>query len=141
MNDILHDIRQYSEMMTISQLMKFFAKKEVVITRAMIQNYIRDGLLPCPKNKRFYTHNHIAALVMIDKLKTVFDIPTIQKTLVPFMDEEGLPIETYDLLISNKNELISKWLISSKEVLENEDDGGLLLTMTYAVELKTAVLN
>ena len=93
----LSDIRHYSPRLTISRLIKFFEKKEISLTRGMVQNYIRDGLLPPPVGKRFYTHKHIAALVIICKLKTVFDIPTIQKTLVPLMDDEGLPLETYSM--------------------------------------------
>ena len=99
MTNPLSDIRHYSPKLTISQLIKFFEKKEMSLTRGMVQNYIRDGLLPPPAGKRFYTHKHVAALVIICKLKTVFDIPTIQKSLVPLMDDEGLPLETYSQLI------------------------------------------
>ena len=134
--DPLHDLRHYSPAMTMTQLMKFCEKKDLKITRAMVQNYIRDGLLPPPVNKRFYTHKHLAALAMIDRLKTVFDIPTIQSALSPYMDEEGLPPETYFSLISKTDELTRNWLKTAAETLNAEDDGGMLLTMVCAAGLK-----
>ncbi|MCL1864018.1 MAG: DUF1836 domain-containing protein [Defluviitaleaceae bacterium] len=140
MTDPLSDIKQYSPTMTISQVLKFCEKKEIGITRAMIQNYIRAGLLPPPMGKRFYTHKHLAALAIIDRLKTVFEIPTIQEALTPYMDEEGLPTEVYAELIKKVDDLTQKWLVCNADILKNEDDGGTLLTMACAAELKGAVL-
>ena len=131
MTNPLSDIRHYSPKLTISQLIKFFEKKGMVLTRGMVQNYIRDGLLRPPVDKRFYTHKHIAALVIICKLKTVFDIPTIQKTLVPLMDDEGLPIEKYSSLIGKIQGLLGMILDAAE--LQNND----LLRMLLTAELKT----
>ncbi|MCL2198756.1 MAG: DUF1836 domain-containing protein [Defluviitaleaceae bacterium] len=140
MTDPLSDIRQYSPTMTISQVLKFCEKKEMSITRAMIQNYIRAGVLPPPTDKRFYTHKHLAALAMIDRLKTVFEIPTIKEALAPYMDAEGLPPEVYTELIKKVGYLTQKWLFLNADVLKTEEDGGTLLTMACAAELKAAVL-
>ena len=126
LNNPLKDIRQYSPKLTISQLLKFFEKKGMKLTRGMVQNYIRDGLLPPPAEKRFYTHNHVAALTLIFKLKTVFDIKSIQKTLVPLMDDEGIPLEVYFALM----EKISG-MLSATPAVDNE-----LLRMLYVAELK-----
>jgi len=92
----LADIRQYAPRMTISQVMKFCEKKSIGITRAMIQNYVRIGLMPPPADKRFYTHKHLTLMVLIDRLKTVFEIPEIKKALAPFVDEDGLSPEIYE---------------------------------------------
>lgn len=140
MTDPLSDIKHYSPTMTISQVMKFCEKKEMGITRAMIQNYIRDGVIPPPVNKRLYTQKHLAALAMIDRLKTVFEIPTIKEALAPYMDAEGLPLEAYEELIKKVDYLTQKWLFLNADTLKNEKDGGALLTMACAAELKAAVL-
>ncbi|MCL2047803.1 MAG: DUF1836 domain-containing protein [Defluviitaleaceae bacterium] len=124
MNDPLSDIRHYSPSMTISQVLKFCEKKEMGITRAMVQNYIRAGLLPPPKDKRFYTHKHLAVLAITDRLKTVFDIPLIQKALSPYMDEEGLSLDVYAQLIKEVEAFSAEW------------SGGTLFTMACAAELK-----
>ena len=133
MTNPLSDIRHYSPKLTISQLIKFFEKKEMNLTRGMVQNYIRDGLLPPPVDKRFYTHKHIAALVVICKLKTVFDIPTIQKTLVPLMDDVGLPLEVYSQMFDKIPNLLAM-ILDAKE-LQNDD----LLRKLLTAELKGRV--
>ena len=130
MNNPLSDIRHYSPKLTISQLIKFFEKKEISLTRGMVQNYIRDGLLPPPVDKRFYTHKHIAALVVICKLKAVFDIPAIQKALVPLMDDEGLPLELYSWFFDKTASLIA--MVLNAEELQNDR----LLLMFLTAELK-----
>ena len=109
MTNPISDIRHYSPKLTISQLIKFFEKKEIDLTRGMVQNYIRDGLLPPPADRRFYSHKHIAALVIICKLKTVFDMHTIRLTLAPMMDHEGLSLDLYSQLLDNVQSLIAKF--------------------------------
>jgi len=136
MTDPLADIRHYSPTLKISQVLKFCEKKDMNITRAMIQNYIRDGLLPPPVQKRLYTHKHLAALAMIDRLKTVFEIATIQEALTPYMDEEGLPLEVYTELIQQTESLTHKWLTATADTLASQKDGGTLLTMSCAAALK-----
>jgi len=125
--------------MTISQVLKFCERKNMGITRGMIQNYIRDGLLPPPVNKRQYTHKHLAALAMIDRLKTVFDMPTIREALTPYMDEEGLPTEVYSTLMDKLTGMEAKWQASIAPALSVEKDGGTLLSMAFATELKNTV--
>ena len=130
MTDPIRDIRHYSPKLTISQLIKFFEKKEMNLSRGMVQNYIRDGILPPPANKRFYTHKHIAALTLICKLKTVFSIPAIQKVLVPIMDDEGIPLETYFYLI-NKISVMLDGLINAESQAHD-----ILLQMLLAAGIK-----
>jgi len=140
MIDPLQDLKQYSPTFTISQVLAFFERKEMEITRGMIQNYIRDGLLPPPVNKRKYTQKHLTALAMIDRLKTVFDIPTIKEALTPYMDEEGLPLESYQEIMEKLSGMISKWRANMAPALTVEEDGGTLMSMVFASELKKAVM-
>jgi DNA-binding transcriptional MerR regulator len=106
--DPLHDIHHYSPTLTITQLLKFCERKSLGVTRPMVQNYIRDGLLP-PPNGRTYTHKHLTALVVIQKLKTVFDMPTIKTVLQPYLDNEGLPPEVYNRLMDTINLADKQW--------------------------------
>ena len=116
-HDPLHDIKNYSPAMTISNMLKFFERKGIAITRPMVQNYIRQGLLPPPKDKRFYTHRHIALLCIIERLKTVFDMPAIQQALSPLTDNEGLPLDVYFELQKKTDELSSAFLLSGDSVV------------------------
>ncbi|MCL1842445.1 MAG: DUF1836 domain-containing protein [Defluviitaleaceae bacterium] len=140
MTDPLHDIRHYSPTLTISQVMKFCEKKGLNITRAMIQNYVRDKLLPPPVNKRFYTHKHLAALVLIERLKTVFDIPTITRALLPFMDNEGIPLDIYQSVFANTEKVTQNWFKANASTINEEKDNGILLVMACAAQLKSAVI-
>ena len=126
----LSDIRHYSPKLNISQLIKFFKKKEMHLTRGMVQNYVRDGNLPPPLERRFYTHKHVAALVIICKLKTVFDMHTIRLTLAPIMDHEGLSLDLYSQLFDNVQSLIAKFTETGE--LQNYR----LLQMLLIAELK-----
>lgn len=116
MSDPLSDIRQYSPRLTIAQLGKFFEKKGIALTRPMVQNYIKAGLLPPPAGKRFYTHKHIAALVMICRLKQVFDIATIKRAMEPLMDGEGLPLETYGELVAKLPGIAARAGLGGEEI-------------------------
>jgi DNA-binding transcriptional MerR regulator len=119
--------------------MKFCEKKGLNITRAMVQNYVRDKLLPPPVNKRMYTHEHLATLVLIDKLKTVFDIPAVRDALAPFMGENGISIETYERLSEQTGILLRNFIAANANTLESQKDGGTLLTMACAATLKAVV--
>jgi len=142
MTDPLADINHYSPNLTISNLIKFCEKKSLPVSRPMIQNYIRDGLLPPPIGKRFYTHKHLAALVMICRLKTVYDMPAIKTALGPHMDEEGLPLETYSWLIGKQKENLDMWIANVAPYIAAEDEGiQTLLVMAHVADVKQFIEN
>jgi len=140
MTNPLSDINQYSPTFKIAQVLAFCKRKNLSLTRPMIQNYIRDGLLPPPVNGRQYTHKHLAALVMIDRLKTVFDMPTIKEALLPYMDEDGLPMEVYSQLLERLNMLMLQFMQAAAPTFAEENDGGTLLSMIFAAEVKASVV-
>jgi len=102
----------------------------------MIQNYIRDGLLPPPVG-RLYTHKHLAAIVMIVRLKTVYDIPKVKAAMAPFMDDEGLPLDIYKWLVQKQKATLDQWMasVAASIAAENEEKQGLLL-MAHAADVK-----
>lgn len=105
MTDILQDIHQYSHNFTISQVVTFFERKGISLTRSMIQNYVRDGLLPSPVNKRHYTHKHLAVLALICGLKSVYEMTDIKTVIVPLIDGEGISLEVYKRYIDQAAQL------------------------------------
>jgi DNA-binding transcriptional MerR regulator len=140
MFDTLSDIRQYNTALTISQLMKFCDKKGLSITRPMVQNYIRMGLLPPPVDKRFYTHNHIAALTVIEHLKNVYEIEEIKDALQPLLQSDGLALAVYARLFNERSALIDEWedKIRPAAVKAGEPDFSRLLLMSHAADVKMA---
>lgn len=138
--DPLQDIRHFSPTLTISQVLTFFQRKGMRVTKGMVQNYIRDGLMPSPVNGRQYTHNHLAALVAIYRLKAVFDLPTIKLAMGPYMVEDGLPIAFYHQLMETLALATATVQQAIAPILATEADGGTLLTMTLATALKASVV-
>ena len=128
MKDILADIHQYSHNLTISQVVSFFERRGITITRSMIQNYVRDGLLPPPLNKRHYTHKHLAVLALTATLKTVYEMPEIRTALAPLTDKEGIPIEKY------------KELLNKVEGLSISAETDALTIMAYSAGLKSEAI-
>jgi DNA-binding transcriptional MerR regulator len=107
--DLLHGIDEYREYMTISQVCVFFERKGVRLTKSMIQNYVRDGLLRPPVGKRYYTRRHLAVLALADGLKGVYDMRDIRAVLKPMMDAEGICPDVYRELIRDSRLLTEKW--------------------------------
>jgi len=135
MNDPLSDIHHYSPTFTIGQVVKFCEKKGINVSRAMIQNYIRAGLFPSPVN-RLYTQKHLAALVIILRLKNLFDIQAIKEVLTPHMDDEGLPLETYKWLIAKQKEAMDLWLKNVAPTIAAEaEEIQRLLIMTHTTDI------
>ena len=108
MQESLNDITDYSPRLTISGLLKFLEKKHINITRPMIQNYIKIGLLRQPVEKRFYTHKHITTIALIERLKPVCSIETLKAVLENYMDDEGVPVDTYFMLIDSLEDLLNE---------------------------------
>ena len=129
MQNILQDIHQFNPQLSISNMLKLLERKGVILSKSMVQNYVRDGLLPPPVNKRYYTHKHLAALTLINSLKTVYEMSDIKTVLVPLMDQEGIPLDKYYGYIQKTNEL--------NNIYETDN---LLLLMLYSVDIKLKVL-
>jgi len=136
--DPLQDIQQYSPTLKITQVLAFCERKGLNITRPMVQNYIRDGVMPPPKG-RVYTNKHLAALALISRLKTVYDIPTIKAVLAPYMDAEGLPLDKYAEIMQNVHAAQKQW---DAKVAPVFDKGmGTCAAMLHTAYLREGLLN
>jgi|GEM_PF-6617470 len=135
MSNPISDLNQFSPRMTITQLLKFCERKEIAVTKPMIQNYIRSGLLPHPADKRFYTHKHIVTIVLIAKLKLVFDIPAIHQILQNFIDGDGVDYAVYQQIMEQCDVLLAKFDAIKHDVVH---DGklGTLSHMMFLSESK-----
>ena len=127
MKDILHDIQQYNPHLTISKVVAFFERKGLTITKSMIQNYVRDGLLPPPVGKRYYTHKHLAVLALVLKLKTVYEMADIKAVIEPLMDAEGISLELYRQCVRSAGEI-------------GMPQSDILTMMAYSVDVKDEAL-
>jgi len=88
----LEEIPEYR--LYISQIEEFFDKKlgkgigededKKTISKTMIQNYIKDGLIMPPEGKS-YNRNHVILLTIIYNLKSILAIKDIKKLLSPIV--------------------------------------------------------
>ena len=72
----------------------------LAVTPPMINNYVKLKAMPAPFKKK-YSKIHIAYLIMISSLKQALSIPTIQKIL-PIYEEEDKVKELYELFCRNQ---------------------------------------
>ena len=69
------------------------------ITPPMINNYVKQKVMPAPVNKK-YSREHIAYLIMICSLKQALSIPTMQRIL-PLYEETDKIKELYSVFCKN----------------------------------------
>lgn len=67
--------------------------KDGLLTSSMINNYVKDGVLPRPEQKK-YAKEHLALLTMICILKPVLSIPDIS-TLLQLLLQENSEKDVY----------------------------------------------
>lgn len=80
----------------VSQELAFMSLPgETLLTGSMVNNYVKQGVIPAPRKKR-YTRRHLAALVFVCALKRVFSIAQV-KQLMGRIYASGLDTEAlYD---------------------------------------------
>jgi len=113
-----------------------------VVTTSMVNNYVKNGLLPHPEKKR-YTREHLAYLIAITFLKQVVSINGIQKGLDVQIGLSGGIEKAYDFFC-DKQELALRMLNHREEgqvISENDQSAAYLMvemvTISFATKLIT----
>ena len=103
-----------------------------LLTSSMINNYVKDGVLPRPEAKK-YSRDHLARLFMICMLKSVLSLPEINTILQGMTSEQGVD-ELYQNFIALQSQ-INQETASRIEAQKETDDNQLYqLAMTMALE-------
>ena len=71
-------------------------EEEKTLTKAMINNYTKNKLMPPPVKKR-YSREHLIFLIYIYYMKNVMSISDIQKMMEPLMSEDMTDEKLYDI--------------------------------------------
>jgi hypothetical protein len=66
----------------------------------MINNYVKLGIIPPPKRKK-YSKIHLAYLLIVCTLKQTLDMSTIQQIIPVGIDDEEVK-KTYDSFVKNQ---------------------------------------
>lgn len=103
-----------------------------LLTSSMINNYVKDGVLPRPEAKK-YSRDHLARLFMICMLKSVLSLPEINTILQGMTSEQGVD-ELYQNFIALQSQ-INQETASRIEAQKETDDNQLYqLAMAMALE-------
>lgn len=63
----------------VSQELEFMqVPGETLVTGSMVNNYVKQGVIPAPRKKR-YTRRHVASLLFVCALKRVFSIAQVNQ--------------------------------------------------------------
>ena len=118
-----------------------------LLTKTMINNYSKEGLLKPIKGKK-YSKDHILSMLLIYSLKNTISIQEIKKVLQPYHDEVDKIEPIYDQFLKIKKDLSKQVLESTKNMLEqhhldlqNQDHLTLLLLLLCSLsnQYKTIV--
>lgn len=123
---VISNLQTFNDEMTISQVVRFFERHAKQLTKTMIQNYVRIGILPPPIDKRYYTKNHLILLTLIDQLKDIYSLEDIKLVFSPILkdlstfDDDVIDIsKIYEDYITLQNKALQKWQIDLPNVLDN----------------------
>lgn len=98
-------------------------KEDKIITKTMINNYVKQGIMPAPEKKK-YNRTHIAYLLVICILKQVYSISDIGKlislTIKSFEIEKAYNRFCANLEISIKNVFTRKEFPNVEKMTEEQ---------------------
>lgn len=104
--DMLPDIELYMDQV-VSLVTKYLDVPSTTIvfnrpvTSSMINNYVKLGIIPPPKKKK-YSKLHLAYLLIVCTLKQTLDMSTIQQIIPVELNEDDAK-KTYDSFVRNQH--------------------------------------
>ncbi len=111
------------------ELESFSAEDDKPLTSNMINNYVKDGVLPRPEKKK-YNREHFARLIMLCQLKNVLTIPEVD-TLLQSLQTDGSAKACFDRFM----ELRTDAFASLKEELLLSENADSATRMDTALQL------
>ena len=90
-------------------------EKERILTASMVNNYVKQGLIPAPEKKR-YTNDHVARLVMVTVLKRVLPMSEIAQTIEVLIKAYGIE-EGYDLFCQRLEDMLQQAFKGERQVI------------------------
>ncbi len=102
----------------LGESLKLFQREEAsLLTSSMINNYVKNGLIPHPDKKK-YTKEHLAGLMAVCMLKQVLSIQDI-KTLLTGWEITG---ETYELFRGAHTQAVQETCRALEETCRTKSD-------------------
>ena len=120
----LPDINLYMDQVIglLSEKLSFFAEDEdKLLTKSMINNYVKSGLISHPEKKK-YTKEQLAQLIVISMLKQLLSIPDLQLLLEGVSDTRGF----YEIFERTQTEAMNDVSAQLRFAVENGDNMKLM---------------
>ena len=119
----LPDIKLYMDQVIglLSEKLSFFAEEDKLLTKSMINNYVKSGLLSHPEKKK-YSKEQLAQLVVISMLKQVLSIPDLQLLFEGVTDTRGF----YEIFEHSQTEAMNEVSSQLRFAVENGDNMKLM---------------
>ena len=120
----LPDINLYMDQVIglLSEKLSFFAEDEdKLLTKSMINNYVKSGLISHPEKKK-YTKEQLAQLIVISMLKQVLSIPDLQLLLEGVSDTRSF----YEIFERTQTEAMNDVSAQLRFAVENGDNMKLM---------------
>ncbi len=112
------------------ELESFSSEDDKPLTSNMINNYVKDGVLPRPEKKK-YNREHFARLIMLCQLKNVLTIPEVD-TLLQSLQTDGSAKACFDRFMELRNDAFSSL---QEEALPLPEDADSATRMDTALRL------
>lgn len=93
-------------------------KDDKVITKTMINNYVKHGILKPPVNKK-YNKTHIARLIVICILKQIYSINDINALIKLALETSGIEISYNKFCMVLEKAIVS--IFDKKDYIDEED--------------------
>lgn len=114
------------------QLEPFSAGEERLLTPSMVNNYVKDGVLPRPEKKK-YNRDHIAMLMMICFLKSVLSLPEINEMLQGLTNNREI-FEQYPLFSNAHGQAMKEIAARMKKAPDENNEDLYKLALQLALE-------
>lgn len=116
--DIFKNIDKLKEYLLISNVVDFFGRYDIHFTKNIINNYLKQDLLPDLHNKKYYTRKHLYFLYFISIYRDLYSLEDTGKLV--FLIDEKIGVENfYEIYMKNIqsfNELNNSYLEKGKEL-------------------------
>lgn len=114
------------------QLEPFTTGDERLLTPSMVNNYVKDGVLPRPEKKK-YSRNHLAMLMMICSLKSVLSLPEISEMLQGITEDRKIE-EQYPGFIQAHSEAMNTMTECLDKAPDLDKEGLYKMALQLALE-------
>lgn len=115
------------------------SKEEKIITKTMINNYVKHGILKSPENKK-YNKEHLAKIIVICILKQIYSINDISKLIKLALDTAQINV-SYNRFATELEKSINLIFnqIEAKDDYEMTEERYILKNVTNSLACKLYV--